>query len=120
VRLLTLKAVIVASGRTMADVARAVEVKPVFLSQVINGHKPASPGLRGRLAAELDVAQPKLFPELAAGGFRTHRERVAALLGDDDRRWTDRVEGGAPYDPFGPRGGEGVGAAVGAANTGGK
>ncbi len=59
------KAIIVASGRHIYEVAAEAGVNPNLLSAVLNRRQSAPPGLADRLAAVLGVSPDDLFVEPA-------------------------------------------------------
>ncbi len=59
------KTALVQRGETQADCARAVGIKPVSLTQVLNGRAASWPGLRARVAAHLELPEAELFPDHA-------------------------------------------------------
>ena len=52
--------------RTLADLARAVGVKPSSLYNVVNGIARPWPSLKVRLSVELGVAEDELFAEVGS------------------------------------------------------
>src|SRR5690606_20045508 len=62
---------------TMSDVARAVGVTPVTVSNVVNGRKGVSPDVRRRVQAELE--RPGYRPNVSARNLRVGRTGVIGL-----------------------------------------
>lgn len=89
------KALIVASGRSQTDVARAIHTHPNLLNRVLNGRAAPWPALIARLAEELGVDPHDLFDgevvvrrsgeDIAANLSDETAIRLAEILGGGDR-----------------------------------
>jgi len=92
-----IKALCVLAGRTSADVARSVGIKPAVLTQVQGGHTAPWPSLRSRLAAEFGVSEEWLFStepmdaerDLPTPAELAARERISVKAAED-RLWPVR------------------------------